>query len=186
MEHARRAGYPVPEVHDASGPDLTLQRVNGRTMAHDLKRAPWRIGAHAKLLADLHRRLHAIDAPRGMRAPLGEGGALLHLDLHPENVLLSRDGPWVIDWANAARGPAEADVALTFVIVGVVPPARSPLDRLTDVLRKRFALEFLVAADMPAAREALPRAIEYRLADRNLLPDERDALAALAARAQPS
>lgn len=184
MEHARKAGYPVPEVLDASGPDLTLQRVTGRTMADDLKRGPWRIWSHAKLLADLHRRLHAIDAPDGLRAPLGEGTALLHLDLHPENVLVSRDGPWVIDWANAARGPAEADVALTFVIVGVVPQARSPIDRLGDALRKRFAAEFLIAADMPAVRGAMPLALEFRLADANLLPEERAALLVVAARAR--
>lgn len=182
MEHARKVGYPVPEVYDASGPDLILRRVNGRTMADDLKRRPWRMGSHAKLLADLHRRLHAIEAPAGLRAPLGDGTALLHLDLHPQNVLMSRDGPWVIDWANAARGPAAADVALTFVIVGVVPRARSPLDRLADALRKRFAAEFLVAADLPSVRGMLPRAVAFRVSDANLTPDERAVLREIAAR----
>lgn len=182
MEHARGAGYPVPEVYDASGPDLILRRVAGRTMADDLRRGPWRMGAHAKLLADLHRRLHAIEAPAGLRAPLGDGTSLLHLDLHPQNVLVSRDGPWVIDWANAARGPAEADVALTFVIVGVVPRARSPLDRVADALRKRFAAEFLIAADLPAVRGMLPRAIAFRAADANVTREEREALRSISDR----
>jgi hypothetical protein len=43
---------------------------------------------------------------------------LLHRDLHPQNVILTADGPRIIDWEGAARGPAVADVAMTWVIVG--------------------------------------------------------------------
>ena len=60
MEHARTAGFPVPEVRDVSGPDMTVARVRGRTMTDELGRRPWRMGAHARTLGDLHRRLHAI------------------------------------------------------------------------------------------------------------------------------
>lgn len=182
MEYARQAGYPVPAIREVSGPDMVVARVAGRTMSDDLTRRPWRLSAHAKLLGDLHRRLHAIPAPPSLRAPLGQGDALLHLDLHPQNVLISDDGPWVIDWANAARGPAAIDVALTFVIVGAVPRARSPLQALVGVLRRRFAIEFLAAADPSGVQEALPAAIDFRLADKNVQQDEREAVEALRAR----
>jgi aminoglycoside phosphotransferase (APT) family kinase protein len=33
------------------------------------------------------------------------------------NVILTADGPQIIDWEGAARGPAVADVAMTWVIV---------------------------------------------------------------------
>jgi thiamine kinase-like enzyme len=46
----------------------------------------------------LHRQLHAIPAPADLPAPLGEGTSLVHLDLHPGNVLLTASGPMVIDW----------------------------------------------------------------------------------------
>lgn len=182
MEHARKAGFPVPEVRDATGPDMVVARVAGRTMSDDLGRRPWRLSAHAKLLGDLHRRLHAIAAPTSLRAQLGDGDALLHLDLHPGNVLVSTDGPWVIDWANAARGPAAADVAMTFVILGAVPRASSPLGAIVDLLRRRFAVEFLSAAGSDGVREALPAAADRRLADANLRPDERRAVEAFARR----
>jgi len=182
MEHARKAGFPVPEVRDVSGPDMTVARVRGRTMTDDLGRRPWHLGAHARTLGDLHRRLHAIAAPAGLRAPFGAGDAFLHLDLHPQNVLISDDGPWVIDWANAARGPAAIDVALTFVIVGAVPRARSPLQALVGVLRRRFAVEFLSAADPDGVKVALPAAIDFRLADANVTGEERAAAEALRAR----
>ena len=73
---------------------LVLELVDGPTMAADgLANAGTR-DAHAKTLAELHDRLH--------RIPGLEQGTLLHLDLHPENVLMSRRGPVVIDWTNAA------------------------------------------------------------------------------------
>ena len=95
---------------------------------------------------------------------------------------ISDDGPRVIDWANAARGPAAIDVALTFVIVGAVPRARSPHQAFVGVLRRRFAIEFLAAADPDGVQEVLPAAIDFRLADTNARSDEREAAEALRAR----
>jgi len=183
METAQNAAYPVPTVREASGPDMVIERISGRTMADDMSRRPWRLSAHAALLGDLHRRLHEIPAPLSLRAPFGPGAALLHLDLHPQNVLLSDNGPRVIDWANAARGPAAMDVALSFVIAAAVPRARSPLQALAGVLRRRFAVQFLMAADPEGVHEALTAAIDFRLADGNVRADERAAVEALRARA---
>lgn len=186
MEHARTAGFAVPEVREAKGADMVVARIAGQTMADDLAHRPWRLGAHARTLGELHRRLHAIPAPPTMHAPFGDGSALLHLDLHPQNVLLSDDGPWVIDWANAARGPAAADVAMSFVILGAFPRARSPLGAFVDLLRRRFAVEFLSAAGSDGVREVLPAAVARRLADANLRPDERRAVEQFARRLPPT
>jgi aminoglycoside phosphotransferase (APT) family kinase protein len=41
---------------------------------------------------------------------------LVHLDLHPLNVLCTRRGPVVIDWPAAARGAPGVDVALTWAV----------------------------------------------------------------------
>ena len=46
----------------------------------------------------------------------GEDVRILHLDLHPDNVMLTSRGPVVIDWRNATEGPAELDVAMSAVI----------------------------------------------------------------------
>jgi hypothetical protein len=64
-------------------------------------------------LAELHRRLHALP-PRLGREP---DDAILHLDLHPANVMLGSHGPVVIDWRNVAEGPADLDVAVSAVIL---------------------------------------------------------------------
>jgi tRNA A-37 threonylcarbamoyl transferase component Bud32 len=100
MLHARAHGFPVPEVFEVRDDGLVLERVDGPTMLANLRRRPWRAFREAQTLAQLHSQLHEIPF---------EGNRLLHLDLHPDNVLLSRRGPVVIDWSNARAG----DAALT-------------------------------------------------------------------------
>src|SRR2546423_11782323 len=108
LRYAAAHGYPVPTLYDASGADLVLEKLDGPEMQSVLR--PWNAGRFARVLADLHRRLHQLPPMPGLTTPFGEPGSLLHLDLHPRNVLLTSRGPVVIDWANAANGPAEADV----------------------------------------------------------------------------
>ncbi len=103
MRYVRDHGYPAPEVVSVDGADLVLERAKGSTMRVDLARRPWMFVRHARLLADLHRRLHGIAAPEWLPA-IGPGGAVIHLDLHPENVMLHGNGALVIDWANARAG----------------------------------------------------------------------------------
>lgn len=49
--------------------------------------------------------------------PFGTGERIVHLDLHPLNVMLTAAGPVVIDWTNAAACPPGTDVAMTCLIV---------------------------------------------------------------------
>jgi Ser/Thr protein kinase RdoA (MazF antagonist) len=154
MEHARAHGYPVPQVHEVRDDSLVLERVDGPTMLAELRRRPWRMRGHARTLAELHHRLHAISF---------EDGQLLHVDLHPDNVLLSGRGPVVIDWTNARAGKPAFDVAVTWVICAT---SGGPLGRL-------FERYFLRHVDVAAARAELPAATEFRIADSNVTDAER-------------
>jgi len=66
MRYVRDRGYPTPRIIDVSGPDLTLERIDGPTMLDALRRRPWGFRAHARTLARLHRelqlRMDTIDA----------------------------------------------------------------------------------------------------------------------------
>jgi aminoglycoside phosphotransferase (APT) family kinase protein len=182
MEHARRHGFPVPTVHDASGLDLVMERVDGPTMLADLERRPWQLRRHGRTLAELHNQLHRIPAPEGIRAPFDRGECLAHFDLHPDNVLMSPRGPVVIDWSNASRGDAADDVALTWVIMATsVIPGPQPFRTLARAGRGLLLRAFLAGVDAGAARERLPEVAERRLQlDPHLLERERRALARLA------
>jgi aminoglycoside phosphotransferase (APT) family kinase protein len=156
MEHARANGFPVPEAKALSDTDIVMQRLEGPTMLDDLERHPWLIERHASLLGSLHRQLHAIEAPEWLPAPVGDGTDLLHLDLHPDNVMLTVRGPVVIDWRDSDEGPADRDVAMTALILAQVtlwedPPlvaaARAGLDAFHDRVAtpRRRELDHVVA-----------------------------------------
>ena len=184
MRHLAARGFPVPEVFDADGPDLVMEQLDGRDMLADLGSRPWLVGQHGRTLAELHNRLHAIDAPPGWPELLGPGSAVLHLDLHPGNVMLTSRGPVVIDWTNARAGAAGADVAMAYLIM-----ATSETDLVPVVLRPmvRFLRAALFRAFLPAAaddpRPHIARVARVRLADRNVRPSEAVRLRRMAERA---
>ncbi|WP_446214088.1 phosphotransferase [Micromonospora sp. IBSANI012] len=123
MAYLRAQGYPVPEVFRADGPDLEMTRLAGPTLAEALITGVADIRSGARILATLHHRLHALRA----RLSPDPAARILHLDLHPQNVMVTADGPVVIDWGSAREGPPELDLAMTALIVAeVVTDPTSP------------------------------------------------------------
>lgn len=172
MRHARRHGYPVPEVLEVTADALVLEKVDGPTMWEAAGEDPSTVSAHADTLARLHRELHELDAPDALPA-VGEGDRLVHLDLHAANVILSPTGAVVVDWTNARRGEPAFDVALTWVI-GATSTGLGPVGR-------SFTEQFLTHFDRAWLARALPAAAEYRLADANVTDEERQAIRRLLA-----
>ncbi len=186
MEYARSHGYPVPAVSElsADGTQLVMERLVGPVMLTSLSRRPWSIRSSAALLADLHRRLHRIPAPAWVPdAPSGRGDRLLHLDLHPLNILLAERGPVVIDWPRAARGNGDTDVALTWLLLAT---AGIPTGRLWATVLGRFrsalVTGFLDGFDRDAVRAELAGVAEWKAADPNMTEREREAMAELVRR----
>ncbi len=180
MRWAAEQGLPVPHVHRSEGPDLVMDHVAGPTMLEALQRRPWTLRRHARLLASLQSRIGALRAPSWV-APVRTGppgDALLHLDLHPMNVLIGTDGPVVIDWTNAARGPAALDAGYSFVLMSTFE-ARRAFERFGQ---RAFASTFAGARGRAAVDELLLAACELRLADRATTDGERDAIRRLRAR----
>jgi aminoglycoside phosphotransferase (APT) family kinase protein len=116
MRYLAALGFPVPTVFSNEGPDLVMERLYGPTLLEALVAEDIDAVDAAALLADLHRQLHALPA----RVSTDADARILHLDLHPDNVVLSTRGPVVIDWRNAAEGPADLDVALSALILAQV------------------------------------------------------------------
>jgi tRNA A-37 threonylcarbamoyl transferase component Bud32 len=169
-------GVPVPEVFDVDGPDIVMEKVDGPTMLADLARHPWRLASHAATLARLHERVHAVPAIDRLRAPFGAGGVLLHLDLHPDNVLLSARGPVLIDWEGAGRGPAaQADLAICWVVVAMsLVPGSLWQQAVGRAGQRLFADAVLRHSGLSVGTAWRAEAARFRLLDPNI----RDAEAA--------
>jgi serine/threonine protein kinase len=182
MRWVRDQGYPCPEVVEVVDNGLVMERIDGPSLLEDLGRHPWRMRQHATLLADLQAWLHRLAVPDPSQIPLhqpyGPGPSLIHLDFHPENVMLTDDGPVVIDWSNTASGPPGADLAVSWLLMGAGDPGGSPIDRVVVAAGRGIFLRcFLAGSDRPAAQPHLRSALEHRRADPHLSSAELDAMA---------
>jgi aminoglycoside phosphotransferase (APT) family kinase protein len=83
-----------------------------------------------------------------------DGSRLCHGDLHPSNVIMSKDGPVLVDWFDACRGEPVADVArssLTLLADGASTPSHLPgSDRGTlAVLTEAYLARLQESLDIP-------------------------------------
>jgi aminoglycoside phosphotransferase (APT) family kinase protein len=185
MGYVAQHGYPVPRVEEmsADGSELVMERIDGPTMLEVLSRQPWTLWRYAAVLAALHNRLHEIPGPQWLDPFLTGGNCLVHLDLHPLNVILSPKGPVVIDWSNAARGAGSADVALIWLVMiaAEIPEGRVQAV-VARVFRRLFIRSFLGHFELAPVRAALPVVGTWKCQDRNMRAAEVASMQRLVAR----
>ena len=183
MEYVGGQGYPVPRIEEvrAGGTEIVMERVEGPIMV-DLMQRPWKIAPCLRTLADLHDRLHEIVAPDWLAGMSDDGDRVLHLDLHPLNVIMSARGPVVIDWPNARRGDPMCDVALTYALMlcGRVPLPRPIAAALNAARRPVVDRVFARRYAGDAFDRAVADMAELKCFDTNMHPDELAKLRALA------
>jgi tRNA A-37 threonylcarbamoyl transferase component Bud32 len=185
MRYVARHGYPVPRVEEisADGSELVMERIDGPTMFAVLARRPWLLRQNAAVLAALHQRLHAIQAPDWLDASVGGGDRVIHLDLHPLNVIVSSHGPVLVDWTNSARGEGATDVALTWLLMTAAQIPGGPVQAaMGRALRGIFVRSFLDHFDRESIRRALPAVGEWKCRDRNMRSAEMAAMRRLITR----
>jgi aminoglycoside phosphotransferase (APT) family kinase protein len=168
MAHVAAHGFPVPEVFpgESSATDLVMGRVSGPTMLQALLDGKIGIEEAGRTLAWLLRRLHRIPA-RVSRDPRDR---ILHLDLHPDNVMLTPDGPVVIDWCNAGDGRPALDCALSAVIL-----AQAAVDGESELAPAARAAVAVLVGELGEDLDAggpLDDAKARRAADRGLTAHE--------------
>ncbi|MGH2820801.1 MAG: phosphotransferase family protein, partial [Actinomycetota bacterium] len=164
MRLASAGGIPTPsvpaeaEVHGR--PCLVAQWLDGSTVVDALGAGVSDAAALGAAVGEAQARLRRVAVPptsvlrrRDWIAWMGSddldlaaelsrrasGGRLLHLDLHPMNVLVNDTGAvtGVLDWANAAAGDPRADFARTYSILHLDPHVE--LHPELSHSRRRFA-----------------------------------------------
>ena len=189
MEYVHASGYPSPKVGElsADGLELTMERIDGNTMVDAVSSAPWQAKRFGHALADLHTQLHELTGPDWLpSAPCGAGTQLLHLDLHPLNVMMSPRGPIVIDWANAVRGDPNTDVALTWTLMSAAEVPRSGVkSALTGLIRAQLIRGFIAQFDTAAVGSEVEAVVTWKSGDKNMSASEVERMRRFARRVQP-
>jgi uncharacterized protein (TIGR02172 family) len=148
----------IVEVDGRRG--LIYERLDGISMLQELNARPWMLLKQARWLADLHVKIneqaitdlpsykdrlhydishtkHLSDDLRekalAMLEALSGGQSLCHGDYHPGNVLITKNGPVVIDWMTASSGTPWMDVARTSLLLSI--GAKSAKNQVRPIIR---------------------------------------------------
>lgn len=188
MSFLHQRGYPVPAVDELSddGLDLVMERIEGVSMVDAIGQAPWTVRRQAATLADLHLRLHEIDAPDFL-PPLiaGSGNKIIHLDLHPLNVMVGPKGPVVIDWPNARSGEPAVDVGLAWVLMAAGQIPGNPMKaKLLASFRSLLVNGFLSHFERDEVAGYLRQIVEIKVQDPHMNETEIAGMWKVVARAE--
>ncbi|WP_030238758.1 MULTISPECIES: phosphotransferase [unclassified Streptomyces] len=178
MRHVHAHGYPVPRVRPSDSrtglvldprSDLVMERLSGPTMLQACLAGTLDVTEAGSILARLLRRLHALPALHSTDPAV----CVLHLDLHPENVIMTPGGPRVIDWSDTREGDPALDRAASAVILAQAAVAGDGLS-----VPARAMLTALLAEASPLTRPALTQALRRRAANPTMSPTEEELLGA--------
>jgi Ser/Thr protein kinase RdoA (MazF antagonist) len=89
---------------------------------------------------------------------LSPGDGLCHCDLHPGNVIMTADGPRLIDWTGTVRAPAALDLGVSHILLSELAP-----ELVDDPERPRAynaVLQFEYARQAGISQAALTAAME--------------------------
>lgn len=123
---------------------IVFNQINGQTMLKIMGKEIWKLFELAGLMAELHAEMHEKKVPdlpsqrqrliyninradvldssvkhavlKALDA-LPDDTSVCHGDFHPDNILLSEKGAYIIDWSNAVSGHPLADVARTCIML---------------------------------------------------------------------
>jgi uncharacterized protein (TIGR02172 family) len=157
------------KVEDRWG--LIFQKIEGPSMLKRINQKPLLAFSMAIKLGKLHaatHKLHADTLPsqrarltdRIQRADelndavktwlleelaaLPDDNTVCHGDFHPDNILMTRDGPVIIDWSDACQGNPTADIARTLLMLaGGAPPPEVKMNPIIGLGRSYFTRLYL-------------------------------------------
>jgi len=162
--------YETAEINNRIG--IVYERVEGPSLLNEIATKPWNVARYGQLLAKLHVQIHDVQAPTNLETQrewatggipasakiaedlktqilqlldtLPDGNGLCHGDFHPGNIILTPDGPVIIDWMTVSKGVASGDVARTTTILEAAKaPEGTPMRWLLEWIRRLFLGAYL-------------------------------------------
>ncbi|MFN2146224.1 MAG: phosphotransferase family protein [Anaerolineales bacterium] len=176
--------YERVKIHERQG--VIYERVEGPTLLNELATKPWNVARYARILARLHAQVHEVEAPPELETQrewatggipetekipldirtralellesLPDGNQLCHGDFHPGNIIMTQQGPMIIDWMTTSRGVPSGDLARTLTILEAgKAPEGTPMRWLLEWIRKLLLETYLKTYLQlkPEAKESL-------------------------------
>jgi uncharacterized protein (TIGR02172 family) len=163
--------FELTKIENRTG--IIYERIDGKTMMEIISKNPWRTKTEARRLAELHK---SIQIPIESVIPsqdslirsniqenellseriktnlidyldkLPQDKILCHGDFHPDNVIISKNKFFIIDWMSATLGNPLSDVARTSVIFkfGIIPEHESRIKiEIINFIRKKYYTEYI-------------------------------------------
>ena len=163
----------VGEVLEVEGRfGVVYQRIEGQTMLSGIMAQPWWVLGFGSQLAELHIDMHCRSATNlpsqrerltnkisaaphldnvskaavlACLAKLPDDDQLCHGDFHPDNVMLTPNGPVIIDWIDATTGHPLGDVARTLLLLSISPISEGqPLHTVLWAMRRLLVTRYLI------------------------------------------
>ena len=158
------AVYGTIQVEERYG--ILFERIDGPVMLEEMMSKPNELKHMTNLLTELHAKINSIKIKEiqtlhhKLRSQiqnatllsererevtlmaldrLPKDNTLCHGDFHPGNIIMSTQGPVVIDWVDASQGDYHADVTRTYLLFQVAEPdflEHPELNRVFSLVKK--------------------------------------------------
>ena len=180
MTHAVfAAGAPAPEVLGGRF-GIVMSRFDGPTLLQLTRTGAVTRGQAGAILAALCRAVHKTPPPPGvlalrgwmdawlrsaggtLPAPIAPGilalierlqpaDELCHGDLHPGNVIMTAEGPRLVDWSGTVRAPAAYDLGISHILLTELAPEVADDPERPRAVNAAAQSEYARLAGMPPA-----------------------------------
>ncbi|MNI42663.1 Phosphotransferase enzyme family protein [compost metagenome] len=159
---------------------LIYEKIDGHTMLWNIEASEQSMSYNAKLMANLQYEIHQVKntMPSNLKPviihrinqsqdisnpdkqkitdimnSLPDGNSICHYDFHPDNIIMSPNGPIIIDWMNLLVGSEEADVTRTSMMLqseSLPPNAPEWLNHreLRGIFNKEYLAEYMKLTGM--------------------------------------
>lgn len=152
-EKLKIAPQPIEEVIVEDRVGALYEQVQGITMLKKMLTAPWKLAKYSKELAQYQAAIHIpvdidiISVKEKLKRDivavtsllpeekqnlfdyldtLPDGNTLCHFDFHPDNIMISAEKYYVIDWMTGCQGDRLADIARTKIMLNYAEIPRVP------------------------------------------------------------
>ena len=141
LSHLKQLGFPTPTLFEARQDTLIMERLHGPTLLQSLIAQETSLAEAVRIMVQLHEQLHSLQPPPSLATNGQPHGTdrILHMDIHPGAIVLTADGPHLVDWEDSRLGPPDLDLAATALIFAMIASEPGELQEGAASMFRKFS-----------------------------------------------